>query len=210
MRTFIATPEEFATGAAATKATELYRNRKRKPRLPQVRRSTPTLDRQIGTISPEDFAAGRPFWGKRVRGHRTEPVPTLKPLPETAVKARALVSALLECDDLSALPPSPEVKEGRLLESAKEFLKKHGLIRSREIKVERDPNHEAFLAIPILERPGERWTNLFRIPEQGAETAFKKRLEILVRTRRGYRPGDIFVSVLGKYLVTDDLTVKRL
>ena len=47
-------------------------------------------DREIGTITPEDFGAGRPYWGRRAYQHRKEPVPTLKPLPE------AIVDELLE------------------------------------------------------------------------------------------------------------------
>ena len=94
MKTFTATPEEFASGQAAVKAHDLFKNRKpRGPRLP--RKPVPRgaqQDRQIGTITPEDFGAGRPFWGHRAYKHRTGPVPTLKPLPE------AIVDKLLESD----------------------------------------------------------------------------------------------------------------
>jgi len=94
MKTFTATPEEFASGQAALKAHDLLKNRKpRGPRLP--RKPVPRgaqQDRQIGTITPEDFGAGRPFWGHRAYQHRTGPVPTLKPLPET------IVDELLEAD----------------------------------------------------------------------------------------------------------------
>lgn len=109
----------------------------------------------------------------------------------------------------SAYSPSPKSEcvdqEGRLLEGPREFL-----IRARTIQVKRDPHHEDYLAIPVMDRSWECWTNLFKVPPRGAETAFRKRLETLVRTRRGYRPGDLFVSELGNYRVTDDLNVKKL
>lgn len=86
MKIFTATPEEFGTGRAVTKATNMFRDRNRKSPKPRGSRAPePKLGRQIGTISPEDFGAGRPYRGKRVRGHRADPVHTLKPLPESIV-----------------------------------------------------------------------------------------------------------------------------
>lgn len=38
----------------------------------------------MGTVTPEDFGAGRPFWCHRAYGHRTGPVNTLKPVKENA------------------------------------------------------------------------------------------------------------------------------
>lgn len=93
MKEFTTTPSEFQSGKAARLASQIFKDRNRKLGPPKPRKTFQQMDRQIGTITPENFGAGRPFWGKRVRDHRDEPVPTLKPLPE------ALVDRLLETDE---------------------------------------------------------------------------------------------------------------
>lgn len=96
MKTFTVTPKQFQTGEAVRMAADSSKNRKpRKPGKPKPH--GPSQERQIGTITPEDFGVGRPFWGHRAHLHRTGPVPALKPLPE------AIVDHLLE-----AGPDDPE------------------------------------------------------------------------------------------------------
>lgn len=92
-----------------------------------------------------------------------------------------------------------------------DFLRKHGISRTREIRVERDPDHESYLAIPVFENPG-RWMNLFKVdPEEASmKQKLKDRLSWLARYRKGYRPGDVFVSQLGRFLVTDVMGIKEI
>ena len=95
----------------------------------------------------------------------------------------------------------------------KDFLLKHGIARTREIKVGRDSNDDAYLAIPVFDNPTPgNWTNLFNLNQAGPspKQKFKERLVFLVRNRRGYRPGDVFVSELGRFLVTDVLGIKEI
>ena len=50
---------------------------------------------QTGTVTTDAFAKGQPWYGHRAYGHRTGPVRTMKPLPES------IITSLLE-DDLPA------------------------------------------------------------------------------------------------------------
>lgn len=108
--------------------------------------------------------------------------------------------------------PKARKKQPKLEGGTADFLRKHGIGTTRTIRVERDPNHESYLAIPVYDHYGSgRWTNLFKLdPEEGnLKTLFKDRLVHLVRHRRGYRPGDVFVSPLGRFLVTDVMGIKE-
>ncbi len=100
MKTFTATPEEFATGEAAQKATRIYLDRPSvdRPKAKKKRKQAAfkQQERQIGTVTPEEFAVGYPYWGHRVRGHRSFPVNKLKPIPNSESTAQQVVSRLLE------------------------------------------------------------------------------------------------------------------
>lgn len=93
MKTFTATPEEFATGAAARRAIASTRPvRKPATKLPPRK----PLERQVGTITPEQFGRGDAYWaGRRREGHRTTPSEVIKPMAE------GLASWLLEDDEWS-------------------------------------------------------------------------------------------------------------
>jgi len=95
LKEFIATPEEFATGASASKAVDVYRHRnwknwprKRNPSVPPL----PKQDLKMGTITPEQFGTGEPWFGYRNRRARHAHLPNvMKPLPESyAIVARLL------------------------------------------------------------------------------------------------------------------------
>ncbi len=181
---------------------------------------------------------------------------------DTRSKAEALASALLERDDIGALPLPQEAKRYARMRSGilfrqkgqaksrlyaaqvaaltnqrnkqrgfrnydgsaytgrkaklkeggtADFLRKHGIEQTRQIKVERDPNHEHYLAIPVLDRQGGRWFNLFKVDmEDNPKARFKDRLAWLVRYRAGYQPGDVFETPLGRFLVTDVLGLKEI
>ena len=66
--------------------------RKPTPKLPPRQ----PLEKQVGTITPEQFARGDAYWtGRRREGHRTQPSSAIKPLPEMN-RAHHLVDRLLE------------------------------------------------------------------------------------------------------------------
>lgn len=104
-------------------------------------------------------------------------------------------------------------KSAHMEGGVKDFLRKHGISRTREIRVKRDSNDANYLAVPVYDNvaPGN-WTNLFNLSTAGAnpKQKFKERLTFLVRNRKGYRPGDVFVSELGRFLVTDVLGIKEI
>jgi len=105
-------------------------------------------------------------------------------------------------------------KRGAKMEGGvKDFLRKHGISKTREIRVKRDSNDDTYLAIPVYDNPmSGNWTNLFNLKNAGPnpKQKFKERLAHLVRNRKGYRPGDVFVSELGRFLVTDVLGIKEI
>lgn len=79
MKTFSATPEEFATGQIPVRARELFKHpsapRKKRAPLPVSAR----LDRQVGTITPEQFGRGDAYWtGRRRLGHRMKKSDAIK------------------------------------------------------------------------------------------------------------------------------------
>lgn len=90
--------------------------------------------------------------------------------------------------------------------SAKDFLTRHNLQRTRTLRVRRDGSNPGFATIPV---PGNsRSVNVFRITEN-PKSDLKDRLQELLRVRKGYMPGDIFVSPWGRFLVTDVLGLKE-
>jgi len=109
--------------------------------------------------------------------------------------------------------PSPEaiVLASQVLEmdSVRRFLAKHDIWRTRELKVIPDQVYQGYYKIPLLDRRGEGWYNLFR-PQKNPKAELKKRLQHLVQNRRGYQPGDIFLSPWGRFLVTDVLGIKEI
>lgn len=100
----------------------------------------------------------------------------------------------------------------RLLEmdSVRKFLAKHDIRRTREFPIKPDPSYHGSWQIPLLDRPDEHWVNHFRPKTASPKTEFKKRLQHLVLHRKGYQPGDIFVSPWGRFLVTDVLGIKEI
>lgn len=90
MKTFTATPEEFASGAAASKAVDVLRSIRTPVRKlyvpPKPRTKLPPrqpLEKQVGTITPEQFGRGDAYaTGKRREGHRTMPSQAIKPIAE--------------------------------------------------------------------------------------------------------------------------------
>lgn len=79
MKTTIVTPEEFATGQASVRARELFKhpNGPRKKRAPLP--PPANLDKQVGTITPEQFGRGDAYWtGRRRLGHRTKKSDAIK------------------------------------------------------------------------------------------------------------------------------------
>lgn len=87
-------------------------------------------------------------------------------------------------------------------EDPKDFLRRHNLRRTRIINVEEDPSHPGYFNIPVYDYARGRYVNMFKAGEN-PKPDFKERLQTLVRTRKGYGPGDIFVSPWGRFLVTD-------
>jgi len=92
-------------------------------------------------------------------------------------------------------------------EGAKNWMKKLGIRRTRNITVDRDPNNDGWFRIPVFDRKLRMW-NMFK-PETNAKTEMRDRLQLLVRTRAGYEPGDIFLTPFGHFLVTDSLGIKE-
>lgn len=101
-----------------------------------------------------------------------------------------------------------KAKEPKLeAEGAKDWLRKHGIVRSRNIQVDRDPSNEAWFRIPVFDR-GRRMWNMLK-PGTNPKHDMKERVQWLARHRAGYKPGDIFVTPLGNFLVTDSLGIKE-
>jgi hypothetical protein len=103
------------------------------------------------------------------------------------------------------------VLAARLLEvdSVRKFMAKHDIWQTRQMPITRDRMYPDFFQIPILDRKYQKWVNLFK-PGDNPKAELKERLEHLLRTRKGYLPGDIFVSPWGRFLVTDVLGLKEI
>jgi len=94
-------------------------------------------------------------------------------------------------------------------ENPKDFLLRHNLRQTRVIPVKEDPSHPGYYDIPVYAYAVGRYVNLFKAPEN-PKPELKKRLQFLLRTRKGYRPGDIFDSPWGRFLVTDVMGLKEM
>ena len=120
MKTWTSTPEEFAKGAAGSRVKELLRARPKQPK----RAARVGIDRQIGTITPEQFGRGEAYWtGLRRQGHRTKPSSVIKPmeavlhaLPDTGIedlpKLKQPAKPAKPGDDIE--PPDSSLDEARL------------------------------------------------------------------------------------------------
>lgn len=90
-------------------------------------------------------------------------------------------------------------------ENPEELLRGH-----RVLRIEPDASHDGWLNIPVVyARPG-RYTHMFKIEGDNPKPKLKERILELLRTRRGYRPGDVFVSPWGRFLVTDIMGLKEI
>jgi hypothetical protein len=126
MNTYTITPEEFATGEANRKASKLfkYRNWKVKPWERPPLAKPAGLERQIGTITTDQFSKGDAFnTGKRRLGHRQMPSSAIKPmeavmhaLPDTGLtdlpKTKKATKPAKPGDDIE--PPGHSLDEARL------------------------------------------------------------------------------------------------
>lgn len=80
----------------------------------------------------------------------------------------------------------------------------------RKLPIQRDPSHEYYFQIPVLDHGGRaRFVNLFK-PEKNPKQELMDRLQQIVRSRRGYEPGDIFTSEFGYFMVTDTFGIEEI
>jgi hypothetical protein len=93
-------------------------------------------------------------------------------------------------------------------ESPKDFLRRHSLRRTRRIDVMPDPSNPGYFNIPVMDYAQGRYVNMFKETEN-SKAALKERLLALLRTRKGYSPGDVFFSPWGRFLVTDVMGLKE-
>ena len=93
-------------------------------------------------------------------------------------------------------------------ESARDFLARHNLSHTRIINITPDQSHPGYYNIPVYSGKAGRFVNVFKVPEN-PKPALKERLQHLLRTRKGYGAGDIFVSPWGRFLVTDVMGLKE-
>ena len=92
-------------------------------------------------------------------------------------------------------------------ESPKDFFRRHNLQRTRMIQITPDRSNPRYYNIPVYDKPG-RYANMFVVNEN-PKPKLKEQLAHLLRTRKGYAPGDIFVSPWGRFLVTDVMGLKE-
>ena len=93
-------------------------------------------------------------------------------------------------------------------EDPKDFLRRHNLRRTRRIDVAPDQSHPDWYTIPVMDYVKGRYVNMFKVSDN-PKPDLKERLATLLRTRKGYAPGDIFVSPWGRFLVTDVMGLKE-
>lgn len=95
-------------------------------------------------------------------------------------------------------------------EDPKEFLR--GLAaQPRILPVKLDPANNGWAMIPVLDQPGRvgRFVNQMQLGPN-PKPDLKERLHFLLRHRKGYRPGDIFDSPWGRFIVTDMMGLKEI
>lgn len=84
MQLFTVTPEQFATGEMAYMAIRATRPPRKKSG--KKRPMPPYVEKQVGTITPEQFLKGDAYLGQhRAYGHRSAHTKAIKPMPESAV-----------------------------------------------------------------------------------------------------------------------------
>ena len=95
-------------------------------------------------------------------------------------------------------------------EDPKDFLTRHNLRRVRLIDIKPDASNPGYYNIPVFGYANGRFANIFRATEN-PKPDLKERLQHLVLNRKGsYKPGDIFVSPWGRFLVTDVMGLKEI
>jgi hypothetical protein len=107
-------------------------------------------------------------------------------------EAHLIVSAILDGDG----------------QSAKEWLRGQG----KKHVVKRDPAHEKYFQIPVPSgnhATAARYVSLWKPKTASPEKELQDRLRWLLKTRKGYRPGDLFMTPFGNFRVTDSLDVDR-
>lgn len=90
----------------------------------------------------------------------------------------------------------------------KDFLRRYNLPGVRRIYVVPDQSNLGWYTIPVLDHAWGRYANLFKVTEN-PKVDLKERLAMLLRTRKGYTPGDVFMSPWGRFLVTDVMGLKE-
>lgn len=94
-------------------------------------------------------------------------------------------------------------------EDPKDFLTRHNLRSTRILMVKPDASNAGYYNIPVFGYANGRFVNIFKETEN-PKPDLKERLLHLVQTRKGsYKPGDIFVSPWGRFLVTDVMGLKE-
>ncbi len=95
-------------------------------------------------------------------------------------------------------------------DSVKDFLERHGITRTRALHIQPDPSQDGYYQIPVFDHgASRRFVNLFK-PEANPKQEIKDRLQQVVTTRRGFAPGDVFVTPWGRFLVTDVKGIKEI
>lgn len=90
-------------------------------------------------------------------------------------------------------------------EDPKAFLRN----RRRRHDIKADPSHPGWFDIPVFYGDHIR-VNMFKPSKAGSgKEELKDRLRLLLRTRTGYRPGDEFYSVWGRFVVDDRLGISE-
>lgn len=93
-------------------------------------------------------------------------------------------------------------------ESPKDFVKRH--IKGRSIRIKPDPSHSHYYQIPIPPQGKTgKFVNLFKAKEPNPGKDLKERLRTIVMNRKGFVPGDVFLSPWGNFKVTDTMDIEN-
>lgn len=90
-------------------------------------------------------------------------------------------------------------------EDPKRFLKRE----MRTLHVKPDPSHHGWFTVPVFYGSHMR-VNMFAPKTANPKNELKDRLKLLIRTRSGYRAGDIFKSPWGWFQVNDQGSIDEL
>jgi len=95
-------------------------------------------------------------------------------------------------------------------EDPKTFLRRLSA-QPRILRVQQDGSNPGWVNIPVLDQPGRigRFVNMMKLTPS-PKPDLKERLHFLLRHRKGYRPGDIFDSPWGRFVVTDMMGLKEI